>query len=518
MTRVSSFGLLLFLIASLSHTTCAQQKARRSSPRTITGYVKTTDIINTPVPKTEVGIYGGESGITRDNGEFLLDVPSSMKKGFLITFWVKGWIITDPISYGVPGKIPLPPKELEPIPIVVIKPGDQRLLSEMGSRLVVLSATSQFKELGNLEVRAVQSQHDREFQTMAYISKLLPDSNNRVKSFFRQWIKQKAKEFAVEPSKLQQSILAWTHQAKSTFDIALASLYLGKIDKPIQLLGANVGDNIPVQQSEIFQIMAFGYALQANFKLSEKYLLKAIEASGDLEPDLYKNLGYVYILDGKKDDAERAFAAAETLVQENPVLDDIPLVIGLWQVSVSDNGPCFKIKAQARAEQENKYLLQCEYQNSCGQTQPGHCTGEIDFNRNVSFTFLSEDARIEVYGKLSPNGDTIIGDLAQRTESQRDVTVVRQIAVENAEYHRDEIAIMCGTVIGSPSKESTLLQLREVGSDRSFMIANEDMCRPLGLDQLQSSLVCGRGMIEQFMGFPTVIVDGMKDIAVRRIP
>src|SRR5262249_26930129 len=151
------------------------------------------------------------------------------------------------------------------------------------------------------------------------------DAAIRARAFFLDWTKNRADKLGLDPSSLQAAIIAWIDHPKTDFDAGLGKLYQGHLIDAISLL-KKAADRKQLRV-EAQQAVAFAYGIQHDYGQAETFLQGAIEEGGKLNPFLYINLGHVLTLDGKLDEAARAFEAAAELAQSNGMKPQMPVAV-----------------------------------------------------------------------------------------------------------------------------------------------------------------------------------------------
>ena len=101
------FHLIVALITTHLLIALGQAQSRK-----IYGHVLKSD--GHPLPYVRVGLHHYASNTTSSQGDFDLDIPTTVPNGTPVIFYVESpWIVVDPIFNGVQGQVPLPAPGVE---------------------------------------------------------------------------------------------------------------------------------------------------------------------------------------------------------------------------------------------------------------------------------------------------------------------------------------------------------------------------------------------------------------------
>lgn len=257
-------------------------------------------------------------------------MPPTATVGFPIIFFVKNWIVIDPVTQGEFGRIPLPPPTEGPLRIWVARKGDRIILSSTGIRYLLLSASGNFKRLRVLDRSAVHSSTLVPVTSSSHGQALYVNHAAFVQrhpsyasSFFSLWSEETALDLGFTPDEFHAAILSWSKLSTSSLDRGLAALYFGRTqDATFNFTRAASDAQEPIAA---LRSAAFAYALEQDYARSELLLNQVIERSGRLDPQSFRNLGYVFTLDGKSIQAQEQFDKASQLDRQNLLIPTISL-------------------------------------------------------------------------------------------------------------------------------------------------------------------------------------------------
>lgn len=298
--------LLAFLCVSLVHS---------QATRKLHGSVEKLDD-KQGVPFADFGIRNINSGQTNSNGEYSIPVLAKMQPGFILDFYVTGWIIYSPNNDGVNGRVPFIDFDTYRYRLIVVKPGDKMLLSDTGIQNLLLGATADFRRLSASYVSATRPRIAPEAVSLRQELTVSPVSREEPRSaLFSRWLMERSKYVGFSFEELTDAVGRWAAQVKSSFDQGLVGLYQGNTESAISLFRKAESD--PQARPTSLKATAFAYGMQHDWAKAAIYLQTAIKEGTQKDPHLYNNLATVFEFDGKLDQARRAREKANKLVREN---------------------------------------------------------------------------------------------------------------------------------------------------------------------------------------------------------
>jgi hypothetical protein len=175
MYRVRSSRLVAILaLSSISLVTRAQQQT------TLSGFVESPD--GKRITHTEVRVDGGPETVTTDTGEFVFAL-NGFTPGTQVILHVKGWVVLEPFI-GQRGCLYVPKDHSQQLSVIVVKPGDQALLSP----LQIQQITRQLSQRGGApgEVPVPGSNISAEAHELGVTARELSDAINNWRSAAQQ--------------------------------------------------------------------------------------------------------------------------------------------------------------------------------------------------------------------------------------------------------------------------------------------------------------------------------------------
>lgn len=320
--KIGYLGMLAFLLTL--HVADAQQTGKPTTP--LKGVVQTWASPHKPIAYTEMGIRGVDSVDTSDQGVFTLGIPEAAKPlHVVVTFYVKNWKVIQPSLNGKWGDSYLPPPNAGDVTLLVAAPGQREIwLADASIETMLLGATYHFKKVTSLEQETSLSANGAPLTISARLgmrASLLEGEEALARKYFSQWLDNTATEIDISRSDIETAISSWIGRAQNDFDRGLGFLYRGNVTSAIAALEKARG--APNQKKELYiatyQALAFGYVLQRNYVTAEELLRKGFAETGSSDQNFLDHLGNVLILDGKPDEANKAFNQARTMLKRNGI-------------------------------------------------------------------------------------------------------------------------------------------------------------------------------------------------------
>ena len=318
--------------------------ANAQSPRILGTVVAGKD--DQPISHVEVSMQGGGHTVkqlTTDSGKFVFPLQPPLKVGFVISFQVSGWVVTEPFMLGR-GRLYAPDPDAEPVRLRVLRRGDRGLKSSASLAHLVEAQFARFDskdqanaqslsflEPGSMESSAALQLRTAQAGTMnGQVSSvltavgyrpvlsttsdlLLQDAESGKSKALDTFLVMQAAELGFTAEELRIALDEWSRSATDTYYKGLAALYKFDyaqasryISQSLSLAGANL--------IERYVPLAYAELEQAHYPAAEAALRKVLAVHPD-DPLLLHNLGVVLRQVGRYTESEslltKAFALDE---------------------------------------------------------------------------------------------------------------------------------------------------------------------------------------------------------------